>query len=174
MTINILAKQKNIKSRSIGRAKNTLFDVLIKTGILTKDSKNLFDLQVNCLINSNELINVLHGFNEIQKATTGQIRIRNHNFRQRSQEQQQKRNDSEGRKVHYKYSAEQQLKLAAHLKETAKKCMNAAKSIEKTQSKEKNQTETYYYLQIDNQFQKNKPKPQKKEVEKNIFGNIIK
>lgn len=170
-----MSYKKIIKNRVIGKSKKTLFDILTDKKIITRvDAATVYDLQTNALINVEYMINVLSGIPYNEKAHPNQFRMRLHHFKNRSQEKPQRKIDEKGRKLIYKYSAEQQLKLVLHLKETAKKCLNAAKEIEKRAKLETDQNETYYYLQIDNQFAKKKPEEKLKVQEKNIFGNVIK
>lgn len=175
LIIKDMTNKKNIKIGRIGRGKKTLFDVLSDNNIISQQSdtdKKMIDLQSTCNINIMRMIEKLHGFtdgNAIKKR-----RIRVFHFLNNAQEKPQRKNDSEGRVLIYKYSAAQKLKLASYLLEISYNAKRAALEIQAAARKEENQNETFYYLEIANQFHKKKETAKTKEVQKSIFGNIIK
>jgi hypothetical protein len=173
LKIRQMAHKKNIKIGRIGRGKKTLFDVLSDNNIIGKQAESkMIDLQSNSDINIIRMIEKLHGFSDWSAVKKKRIRV--FNFLNNAQEKPQRKNDSEGRTLIYKYSAAQKLKLASYLLEISYNAKRAALEIQAAARKEENQNETFYYIETINQFHKKKETAKTKEVEKSIFGNIIK
>ena len=170
-----MAYKKIVKKQRIGRGKKTLFDVLSDNNIISQSDfseKKYQDLQSICDINIMRIIEKLHGFSDSNAVKKKRIRV--FNFLNNAQEKPQKKNDSEGRVLIYKYSAAQKLKLASYLLDVSYNAKRAALEIQAAARKEENQNETFYYIEVVNQFHKKKETAKTKEVQKSIFGNIIK
>ena len=163
-----MSKTKIKKIAAIGRSKKSLFDILLENNVLRGETKTTTTAKDNC-INVFDLIRVLHQDTHRENEPKWNVKHnRLKSFLERAKEKPQKNN------IQYRYSPAQQLQLASYLKELSNNCKNAAKRIEEAAKKDPHQNITFFEIETVNQFHKKKETAKTKEMQKSIFGNIIK
>ena len=166
MIFNTLKKTKLKKTATIGRGKKALFDILLDYNLLS-DAVKTINTSKDTVINVFRIIKVLHGAEHEETKNRKMKSARLRLFLERAKEQKKDGNS-------IRYSPAQQLQLASYLRELSDNCKNAAKAIEAAAKKDPHQNATFFEIETVNQFHKKKETAKTKEVQKSIFGNIIK